>query len=308
MNHSRHPINTLPDHVRVFSSLDQIKPMMVYAKPPNSEGRQMSKGYMAMFAQNRILPREPYFGVDGRKYVDVVIGDVSTIRTYRKGTTNLTSAFAKKLRQGLVLTPTQGIYETGGGRAKRTPMSAERVENLNRKGALATEIRTSNGGIGNEARMRVTRTVERVENLNRKRAVLAEIRTSKGSIGKEARMRVTRSKLNKVLTKKGEAYKASVAQAKKAEQDDFEMYKRDNTGFKSVYFRFKCEMPSVLDDEAPVILKYKYSAKLTSPVIRALVRFATSKTFDKLKYQFKKEDGTFDYKPITPPRNTVPPS
>ena len=132
MNHSRHPINALPDHVRVFDSITQIKPMMVYAKPPNSEGRQMSKGYMKMFAENRILPREPY-EVGGRKYVDVVIGNVSTIRTYRKGTTNLTAAFAKKLRQGLVLTPTQGIYEPGGGRAKRTPMSAERVENLNRK-------------------------------------------------------------------------------------------------------------------------------------------------------------------------------
>ena len=90
----------------------------------------MSKGYMKMFAEGRILPREPYFGVDGRKYVDVVIGEVSTIRTYRKGTMNLTAAFAKKLRQGLVLTPTQGIYEPGGVRAKRTPMSAERVETL----------------------------------------------------------------------------------------------------------------------------------------------------------------------------------
>ena len=262
MNHSRHPVNTLPDHVRVFASRDQIKPLMVYAKPPNSEGKQMSKGYMKMFAENRILPREPYFGVDGRKYVDAVIGDVSTIRTFRRDTKNLTAGFAKKLKQGLVLTPTQGIIDYSGAKVKRLPVTAERVENLNKKAAVVAEIRTSNG-----------------------------------SIGKEARMKVTRTKLNKVLTKKGNEYKASVAQARKAERDDFEMYKRDNTDFKQVYFRFVCETRSVLD--VPVISKYKYSKELTSPVIRALVRFATSRTFDKLKYQFKKEDGTYDYKPLT---------
>lgn len=121
MNHSRHPINALPDHVRVFASRDQIKPIRVYSKYPNSEGKQMSKGYMKMFAENRILPREPYFGVDGRKYVDAVVGKVTEVRTYRPDTKNLTAVFAKKLKQGLVLTPTQGIVDYIGAKVKRLP-------------------------------------------------------------------------------------------------------------------------------------------------------------------------------------------
>ena len=191
MNHNID--NELPEKVKVFRSLDQIKPIRVYAKSAKKEGKQFSTGYMKMFQEGRILPRVPYYGVDGRKYVDCVIGEVSSIRVFRKNKKHLDGDFVKTLKQGLVLTPTQGIV-----------------------------------------------------------------------------VRQFRNKLSHVLTKKKAEYTASVAQAKKAkdaasvaqarkaEQDDFEMYKRDNTGFKSVYFRFVCETRSVLDDDVPVISKYKY--------------------------------------------------
>jgi hypothetical protein len=43
---------------------------------------------------------------------------------------------------------------------------------------------------------------------------------------------------------------------------------------------------------------YKHTWKLTSPVIRVLVRYSTSRTFDKLIYQFEKANGEFDYQPL----------
>ena len=194
----------------------------------------MSKGYMTMFAESRILPREPY-DIDGRKYVDCVVGDVSTIRTYRRDTRNLTAAFSKKLKEGLVLTPTHG-YIVESARLKKQPIAEERIKTMNVKTKALREIRT---------------------------------------IGKSR-----------------DSHKALQKDLKK----DFERHTRDNDKFHNVFLRFICESEKVKG--VIIAHEYKYTAKITSPVIRALVRCATSRTLDELKYDFKKDERTITYDSI----------
>ena len=107
MNHNT--TNELPEKVKVFP---ESRPDSVHQGlcDVGEEGRKaVFDGLQKMFAEGRILPRVPYYGVDGRKYVDCVIGEVSSIRVFRKNKKHLDGDFVKTLKQGLVLTPTQGI-------------------------------------------------------------------------------------------------------------------------------------------------------------------------------------------------------
>ena len=137
-----HPINKLPREVRVFSNYaDQVKPIRVYKKASKNEGKLMSKGYMKMFAENRILPREPY-DVGGRKYVDAVLGEITTIRTYRGKTNTYSQSFKEKLIRGLVLTPTHGVVSVDdANRIQRQNITDEKQRVMNNKAQATTHVR-----------------------------------------------------------------------------------------------------------------------------------------------------------------------
>jgi hypothetical protein len=123
----------LPEVVRVCKNADQVRPIRVY----KHEGKQMSKYYMRMFGENRIMPHAPY-ELNGHKYVDAVVGEKPyNIPTYRKNTNSYSAEFKKKLQNGLLLTPTYGVVVVDdNGRLKRQQLANEKLN-------LTTEVRSA---------------------------------------------------------------------------------------------------------------------------------------------------------------------
>ena len=153
-----HPVNQLPSKVRVFDRLDQIKPILVYAKLPRNEGRQMSQGYMKMFAEGRIMPRDPYM-MNGRKYVDCVKGAIKEIDTYRpNSTTQISPTFSKKFKGGLVITPTQG-YFVSNAKLKKQPVAEDRRSVMSTKSKSVRDIRVI--GVAKERHSKVQQELKK---------------------------------------------------------------------------------------------------------------------------------------------------
>ena len=238
----------LPEQVLTFKSLDQVKSIRVYSKPAQKEGKEMSSTYMKMFAQGRICPRDPYIGEDGRKRVDVVMGELEKIKTYRPNQRVVAPKVYAAMKAGLLLTHLPSLVVGANGRGQRD------------KGAKA-KYKTKHGEeLKALSEWREARQEERREGAERV-----------GNYTKELKERVEK--------------RAAMGAKRKGVVDELKKYTDGANEHHNVFFTFKCVK---YDDKGVVSerCEYPYTVKLSVPLIRALIRFATTRTSKKLKYQF----------------------
>ena len=90
--------------------------------------------------------------------------------------------------------------------------------------------------------------------------------------------------------------KKQIRDGLKAKDKFYDTFMKDSDKSKGVYLTFECRKVEV--DGTVSYSEYHSSAKLTHPIVRAFVRFSTSRTNEKIEYEFRKPGGKIDYRPL----------